>query len=98
MDNLFLCPIFKIIWSKESEDGKDYEPLALDDTLLTQNDRIVPERMLINKADHDEIQWSLTLTNLRIADSSNYICQLNLRPYDAFWLKRFMLNVYGNFQ
>ena len=33
---------YKIIWSRESDNGKDYEPLALDDTRLIPDSRIVP--------------------------------------------------------
>ncbi len=85
----------KVIWSRESKVSKDFEPLAFDDTRLVSNQRINANRILVNKKPHDLIEWSLTIDNLELSDSNNYICQLNSWPYDIYWLKRFMLNVYG---
>jgi hypothetical protein len=84
-----------VIWSKETENGKDYEPLALDDMHLMNDPRLDPHRIVFNKQDNNIIEWSLVINNLRLTDASYYICQLNHKPYDMYWLKRFMLDVYG---
>ena len=86
----------KIIWSREVENGRDYEPLALDDTRLISDTRINPTRLVINKQSNDFIQWNLVINNLKLSDSNSYICQLNQKPYDIQWLKKFTLNVYGS--
>lgn len=86
---------YKIIWSREIDNGKDYEPLALDDNRLVANQRITPTRTMISNSQQNRIEWSLVISNVRPSDSSNYICQLNRKPYDIYWLKRFMLSVYG---
>ena len=92
---MYLIKKKKVIWSRESKVSKDFEPLAFDDTRLVSNQRINANRILVNKKPHDSIEWSLTIDNLELSDSNNYLCQLNSWPYDIYWLKRFMLNVYG---
>lgn len=84
-----------MIWSRESDNGKDYDPLALEVSRLVPDTRIIPTRLVINKPIYDQIQWSLVINNLKPSDTKSYICQLNRHPYNTFWLKRFMLNVYG---
>ena len=86
---------YKIIWSREIENGKDYEPLALDEIRLVSNARISSTRALITRQSHDRIEWTLVINGLKSSDTSNYICQLNRKPYDIYWLRRFMLSVYG---
>ena len=86
----------QVIWSRETKLSKDFEPLAFDDTRLVSNQRINANRLIVSKKPHDQIEWTLSIDNLELSDSNNYICQLNSWPYDVYWLKRFMLNVYGN--
>ena len=86
----------QVIWSRETKLSKDFEPLAFDDTRLVSNQRINANRIIVSKKPHDLIEWTLSIDNLELSDSNNYICQLNSWPYDVYWLKRFMLNVYGN--
>jgi hypothetical protein len=97
LDNItfFKANNYKIIWSRESDNGKDYEPLFLDDSRLIFDQRIIANRFTINKKSYDQLQWNLVINDLKLTDSNNYICQLNQPPYDQYWLRRFILNVFG---
>ncbi|CAF1045685.1 unnamed protein product [Brachionus calyciflorus] len=91
--HFFKSDNYKIIWSREVEKEKDYEPLGLDDIRLLADDRIHLNRLTIPTNTYDQIKWTLTIDNLKISDSNNYICQLNKKPYDTLWLKKFNLNI-----
>lgn len=88
---------YKLLWSRESNDSSDYDPLFLDETRLSSDARMTSSRVAISKPTHDRIQWSLVIDKLRLEDSRNYICQLNVEPYDTHWLKRYLLVVNGEF-
>ena len=79
------------------ENADDYELLFIDDTPLTPDTRMMANRVLISKGNQQQIEWNLIIYNLQLNDSSNYICQLNVPPYDTLGLKRFRLEVYGKF-
>jgi hypothetical protein len=85
---------YKIIWSRKTRDGRDYEPLFLDDSRLTFDSRISANRLVIHKKSFEQIQWNLIIQDLNPSDSNSYICQLNKKPYDTYWLKRFVLTVF----
>ncbi|RNA42448.1 amalgam-like isoform X2 [Brachionus plicatilis] len=84
---------YKIIWSREDENGKDYEPLGLDDIRLIPDERLYFERIHVSTHTNEKIKWSLIINYLKQSDSRNYICQLNKKPYDTYWLQKFNLNV-----
>ena len=88
---------YKVIWSRESDKGRDFEPIALDDTRLVPNQRLQPSRIVIARRTRQQIQWTLVISSLVLNDTNNYICQLNRPPFDVFWLRRFMLSVYGSY-
>ena len=88
---------FKLLWSRESKDSAEYDPLFLDETRLSSDSRMTSTRVSISHPTHDRIQWSLVIDKLRLEDSRNYICQLNIEPYDTHWLKRYLLVVNGEF-
>ena len=96
LDNItfFKSNNYKVIWSRESDNGKDYEPLFLDDSRLIFDQRIMANRFTLNRKSYDQLQWNLIINDLKLTDSNNYICQLNQPPYDQYWLRRFILNVF----
>ena len=88
---------FKLLWSRESKDSSDYDPLFLDEVRLSSDSRMTSTRVAISHPTHDRIQWSLVINKLNLDDGRNYICQLNVEPYDTHWLKRYLLVVNGKY-